>query len=183
MNKRILVALDDLDSSEFVFEEAISLAKEHQAQLKLLHVKPIQEDSSLTHQKYLKKSINSDISSKTTEEQVSNCSEISSEDKMLGRLASCTKRARALNLNAEYALRIGDPGQTICDLALAWHADLILLGSEEKTSNGASSLDSVRNFVTHNAPCSVEVVRLTCDPLASTLLENETLLAHLSGWQ
>lgn len=38
MNKRILIAMDDSDSSEFVFEQAFLIAQEHKSSLKLLHV-------------------------------------------------------------------------------------------------------------------------------------------------
>lgn len=181
MNKRILVAMDDSDSSEFVFEQAFRLAQEHKSSLKLLHVLSSQ-DQNLSSNKILSDQFQfSQTNSNPV--QTSNLPESNSEDKMLRRLVGCVERAKAARLDADYICVIGIPGQTICELALSWHADLILLGGEEPASDGTSSQNSVRNYVTHHAPCSVEVTRLTRDQESSTSLENEILLSHLSGWQ
>lgn len=183
MNKRILVAMDDSDSSEFVFEQAFRLAQEHKSSLKLLHVQSSQ-DQNLSSNKILSDQFqSSQTNSNSNSVQTSNLPESNSEDKMLRRLVGCVERAKAAQLDADYICLIGIPGPTICELALSWHADLILMGGEEPASDGTPSQNSVRNYVTHHAPCSVEVTRLTRDQESSTSLENEILLSHLSGWQ
>lgn len=183
MNKRILVAMNDSDSSEFVFEQAFRLAQEYKSSLKLLHVLSSQ-DQNLSSQNIISDQFQStQTNSNLKPEQTSNSPNSNSEDKMLRRLMGCIEKAKAARLDADYICMIGTPGQSICELALSWHADLILLGGEEATSDGTFSQNSVRNFVTHHAPCSVEVVRLARDQQSSTTLENEILLSHLSGWQ
>lgn len=183
MHKRILVAIDDSDTSEFVFIQAINLAKECKVRLNLLHVLPAQVEHSSPLERYLSARTDSDTTSNSTHGQLSNSTQTSSEDKILGLLVGCSERAKTLQVDTEYTLIMGNPGETICEVALSWRADLILLGGKEKTNNGASSQDSVRNVVTHNAPCSVEVVRLQSNSVLSSSLENEMLLAHLAGWQ
>lgn len=183
MNKKILVAMDGSDTSEFVFEQAIRIAKEYKSSLKLLHVLTTQDQSLSSLESYSEASPDSEMTSNLHDRPTSNLSEMNVEDKTLRRLVGCVERAKASQIDADYICMMGDPGQTICDLALSWHADLILLGGEAQASDRASSLNSVRNFVTHNAPCSVEVVRLSRDPQSFSALGSETLFAHLSGWQ
>lgn len=183
MNKKILVAMDDSDTSEFVFEQAICLAKEHKSSLKLLHVISSQDQELSSHQSLSEVSQPSETPSTLNDGQTSALAEADCEEKTLRRLVGCVERAKNLQIDADYMYMMGNPGQTICNLALSWHADLILLGGEAQANDGASSLNSVRNFVTHNAPCSIEVVRLSRDPQSSSSLRSETLFAHLSGWQ
>lgn len=183
MNKRILVAMDNSDTSEFVFEQAIRLAKEHKSSLKLLHVLRSQDQVLSSPKSSNEVSQPWGMPSNLNDGQTFALTETDFANKTLRRLVGCVERAKNLQIDADYIYMMGNPGQTICDLALSWHADLILLGSEEQGSDGAASLNSVRNFVTHHAPCSVEVVRLSREPQSSSSLKNEILFAHLSGWQ
>jgi len=52
----------------------------------------------------------------------------------------------------------GDPGQQLVEIAKAWEADLIVVGSHGRGFWGRL-LGSVSDGVTHHAPCSVLVVR------------------------
>ncbi|MGR3276328.1 universal stress protein (plasmid) [Acaryochloris sp. 'Moss Beach'] len=183
MNKRILIAMDDSDSSEFVFEQAFLIAQEHKSSLKLLHVLNSQ-DQNLPSNKTLSDQLQStQKNSDVMPVQKSIFPKSNSERRILRRLVGCVERAKAARIDADYICIIGEPGQLICDLALSWRADLIVLGGEEPASDSTPSHNSVRNHVTHHAPCSVEVARLSRNQQPSNSLENEVLYSHLSGWQ
>ena len=52
-----------------------------------------------------------------------------------------------------------EPGAAIVSAAKDWNADLIVVGSHGHGFLGRMVLGSVSDFVVHNAPCSVMVVR------------------------
>jgi nucleotide-binding universal stress UspA family protein len=60
----------------------------------------------------------------------------------------------------------GDARATIVQEAKSWKADLIVLGSHGDTGVRPETIGSVASGVVHDAPCSVEVVKLaTADQL------------------
>lgn len=60
----------------------------------------------------------------------------------------------------------GDARATILQEARRWKADLIILGSHGDTGIRPEAIGSVASGVVHDAPCSVEVVKLvTADQL------------------
>ena len=80
-------------------------------------------------------------------------------------------RAESLLAKAAQALRIpgcevttgieeGDPKSRIIDLAAAWHADLIVIGSHGRRGLDRFLLGSVSEAVARHSPCSVEIVRI-----------------------
>ncbi|HZS08748.1 MAG TPA: pyridoxamine 5'-phosphate oxidase family protein [Blastocatellia bacterium] len=66
----------------------------------------------------------------------------------------------AVGLEAETAVRHGDPRSVIVNEASEWGADLIVLGSHGYRGLRRLLLGSVAQWVVSHAPCSVEVVRL-----------------------
>jgi nucleotide-binding universal stress UspA family protein len=54
---------------------------------------------------------------------------------------------------------MGEPASAIVSAAKDWNADLIVVGSHGHGFLGRMVLGSVSDFVVHNAPCSVMVVR------------------------
>jgi len=52
----------------------------------------------------------------------------------------------------------------ICELAIDWNADLIMMGRRGRSGIAEFFLGSVSNYVLHHAPCSVQIVHL---PVAS----------------
>ena len=71
--------------------------------------------------------------------------------------AATTVRAAGLTVDA--VVRVGDPAHLIVREALAWDADLILLGAHPRVGMQRLMMGSVAKGVVARAPCSVEVVR------------------------
>jgi nucleotide-binding universal stress UspA family protein len=155
MFHKILVALDQSELSDRVFEEAIAIAKATQGQLLLLHVlTPFDEgypavgfsgmDGLLLHQQA--------IETFTRQMEVL-------EKEGLEYLQSLTNRAVEAGVPAEFSQNVGSPGGTICALARTWNADLIVMGRRGRNGLSEILLGSVSNYVLHHAPCSVLAVQ------------------------
>jgi nucleotide-binding universal stress UspA family protein len=54
---------------------------------------------------------------------------------------------------------MGEPGAAVVSAAKDWNADVIVIGSHGHGFLGRMVLGSVSDFVVHNAPCTVMVVR------------------------
>ena len=78
-------------------------------------------------------------------------------------MRSLTEEATTAGVNTEFIQTLGDPGETICNLAKTWSADLIVVGSRGLTGLKEMILGSVSNYVTHHAPCSVLIMLKTAD--------------------
>lgn len=162
MFNKILVAIDRSTASREVFETAVSLAKATGANLMLLHVLSDEEASSSP-------SINSKqepdrLDSSVLEAYNRHWHELEQEQQQkLDVMRSFVKEAKAAGVNTEFTQTLGDPGETICNLAQAWSAELILVGSRGLTGIKKIILGSVSNYVTHNASCSVLIVRETAN--------------------
>ena len=63
------------------------------------------------------------------------------------------------NAKAAPKVVMDEPGSAIVAAAKDWNADLIVVGSHGHGFLGRMVLGSVSDFVVHNAPCSVMVVR------------------------
>jgi nucleotide-binding universal stress UspA family protein len=67
---------------------------------------------------------------------------------------------RGAGFSVRTAVEIGDARETIIESAIAWHADLILVGSHGKRGIQSFLLGSVSESVARHAKCSVEIVRM-----------------------
>jgi nucleotide-binding universal stress UspA family protein len=67
--------------------------------------------------------------------------------------------AAVLGQRAARRVEVGEPGATICAVAAAEHADLIVVGSHGKGAWKQALLGSVSRHVVHRAPCPVMIVR------------------------
>lgn len=158
MFNKILVAIDRSTASRDVFGTAVSLAKATGASLMLLHVLSNEEKQEPTLFIYsgIKYSVISEPLLKAYEEQWQKF-----EEEGLEFLRSLVQEARTVGIDAEYTQFWGNPGRGICDLAQAWSADLLLVGSRGLSGLKEMFLGSVSNYVTHHAPCSVLIVHKT----------------------
>lgn len=158
MFKKILVAIDRSITSREVFEIAISLAKTTGASLMLLHIlaNEKKQDPTLFVYSGIRYSAMSESLLKAYEEQWHKC-----EAEGLEFLRSLVKEATTAGVDANFTQFWGNPGRDICDLAQAWSADLILVGSRGLSGIKEMFLGSVSNYVTHHAPCSVLIVHKT----------------------
>jgi len=66
---------------------------------------------------------------------------------------------QAKGLDVTIAVECGEPRSKIIDVADAWGADLIVLGSHGRTGFGRFLVGSVSDAVMRHAHCSVEIVR------------------------
>ncbi len=150
MFHKILVAIDNLESSQDMFEQALALAKANEAELMLLHVRsPFQNGYlidpylGMTHldvQAYMKKCRDA--------EQVG-----------IDMLRSLEEKATAAGISTEFTQSAGDPGKIICALAQSWNADLIAVGRHCAIGLNELFIGSVSNYVLHHAHCHVLVLQ------------------------
>jgi nucleotide-binding universal stress UspA family protein len=73
-------------------------------------------------------------------------------------LNKAAERARERGLEAVTEAREGQPAEVLCDIAEAYNSDLIVVGNR---GMHRKVLGSVPNSVSHNAPCSVVIVKTT----------------------
>jgi nucleotide-binding universal stress UspA family protein len=147
MFRKILVALNRCDDiSEYIFQEALELAKATKASLKLLHILSVDEQESPN----ILTLINTQENKKRWEEF---------EKPGLDLLKSFTQQAIAAGVPTEYYQGLGRPGHIICETARVWEAGLIVIGRRGLSGMSELILGSVSNYVTHYAPCSVLIIQ------------------------
>ena len=158
MLNKILVAIDIAETDQSNFVRALSLAKTNGSKLMLLNI--IAPDKN----NYPNPFIYSGYEYGLMEESLVTVYQ-EQWDKFkqrgLDTLRSLAEEAKTAGVDAEYIQDFGNPGQTICDQAKLWSADLIVIGSRGLTGVKEMFLGSVSNYVTHHAPCSVLILRET----------------------
>lgn len=130
MFERILVALDNSADNVSVFETALSLAKWADSRLLLAHVLPCEDMNSTV------------------------C-----ETQGLKMLRQFHTLASAAGIGSDLAQPLANPGHQICELAIGWGADLIIVGRRGLTSGEEATQGSVSQYVTHHAACPVLIVQ------------------------
>ncbi len=83
------------------------------------------------------------------------------------------ERARAEGARATSLVWDGEPGEAIVDAADAEHADLIVVGSHERSTVGRFFLGSVSDYVVRHARAPVMVVRPSAFALAASDAAND----------
>lgn len=158
MFAKILVAIDTSSMGNYVFEQALELAKAVKGHLLLLHVLSPEEDTSpgmpgFAEADYYPWTLD-DVNvsyRKQWDEFESECLEI---------LQARTHQAMQVGVSAEFTQVPGSPGEIICKMAQTLQADLIILGHRGLSGLSELILGSVSNYVLHHAPCSVLTVQL-----------------------
>ncbi|MCU0552687.1 MAG: universal stress protein [Leptolyngbya sp. Prado105] len=144
MFHRILVALDNSETSRAVFEKALEIAGATQAHLMLLHVLT-DEEVGYPDQSDLDRQI----------EQWQNCRQKGSE-----LLRSRQALSEKLGIQTEMTEITGAAPREICDCAETWQADLIVMGHHDLSGIQRFIRGSVSNYVMHYASCSVMTVQI-----------------------
>jgi nucleotide-binding universal stress UspA family protein len=157
MFEKILVALDTSVFSQDIFNEALAIAKVHNATLMLLHVLSTEETGSPSVPIFPSIEYYPAVNEKNMELYREQWQDF--EQKGLELLQSRIGEAMAAGVNAEYTQNSGSPGPNICDLAKTWEADLIITGRRGRSGLSEFFLGSVSNYVLHHAPCSVLTVQ------------------------
>ena len=156
--QKILVAIDNSAASQTVFEYALSLAKQNQASLMLLHVMSGEEENSPmwipTHMDSIYWETGAETDLDNWRKQWERY-----EQEGLVKLRKLIAKAHQEGINGEFRQISGSPGRSICHLAWSWQADLILVGNRGRSGLGELLLGSVSNYVLHHAPCSVLTIK------------------------
>jgi nucleotide-binding universal stress UspA family protein len=176
MFNRILVAVDRSEMSIKVFEQALSLAKITSANLMLLHVLSQEEEGSPEALVFP----NIDYYPGWNEQSFQLYQEHWEKFKNEGlqMLQSWSAQANKSGVNTEFTQNTGNPGRRICELAIDWNADLIMMGRRGRSGLTEFFLGSVSNYVLHHAPCSVQIVHV---PINSPAVNVSSAATTVSG--
>jgi len=156
MFHKILAAVDGSMIGEQAFEQAISLTKAMNAQLMLIHVQAPFE-STYPSPVFPFESTYPGASAQAFEIQMEAWEAQHHRGAQL--LQALNDRAIAAGVDAQSTQPLGNPGQTICEFAQTWGADLIVIGRRGHTGLDELIVGSVSNYVVHHAPCSVLTVQ------------------------
>ncbi|MGF1602865.1 MAG: universal stress protein [Thermosynechococcaceae cyanobacterium] len=148
MYNRILVAIDLFDLSSVVFQEALKLAKMSGGRLTLLHVLSRDEGGYPSVQPL-----------GVDEAYYERWRAFVQEG--LRHLKGFADQAEQEGIEAEMLQEIGRPGHVICATAQNLNIDVIVMGSRGRSGLSELVLGSQSNYVTHHAPCSVLIHRLS----------------------
>ena len=159
MFAKILVSIDSSPIGKTIFDKSLDLAKTTRASIMLLHVLSYEDlipmPASFWREYY------TGLSSKSLEIYQQQYKEFENQGlKLLQGLAS---EAISAGISTEFSQNHGSPGQTICDLAFNWQADLIVMGRRGRSGINELILGSASNYVLHHACCSVLVVQHLVD--------------------
>ncbi|WP_088242652.1 universal stress protein [Calothrix rhizosoleniae] len=156
MFRKILVALDQSDNAQQVYEHALCLAKTNNANLMLLHVLSHEEDGSPYPPPFSYWNYSPQLSAQTWEFYQKQWETYKNEGLKI--LQSYAAEANTAGIDTEFRQILGNPGSVICDLARSWEADLIIVGRRGRSGLTEFFLGSVSNYVLHHAPCSTLTV-------------------------
>ena len=172
MLNKILVAVDHCQTSQSVFDSALSLAKTTGASLMIMHVLAEGEPGFPIIPSYTYYPVLDDYDCNLYRKRYEDY-----KQKGLHFLQQKNREAQIAGIESEFVQLTGNPGRAVCELASTWSADLILVGSRGLKGLKEMFLGSVSNYVTHHAPCSVLVIRTPIDtesePAFSEKVEND----------
>lgn len=157
MFQKILVAMDNSAIREQVFDTALSLAKEMGATLMLLHILSVGEEETPDIPE-----ISLSYYYPEMNKEIIMCDQKpwdTFEKQWLEFLRSGTQKATFAGVNTQFIQNLGSPGKTIREVACTWGADLIVIGHRGHSGINSLAMESVSNYLFHNAPCSVLIVQ------------------------
>jgi nucleotide-binding universal stress UspA family protein len=169
MFQKILVAIDDSESSRTIFARALILAKVDRSELMLVNVLTLLDDF------YPGDTFIGipESAMRVYTERLEN-----REQAGIEKLRSLAAESTAAGVTTEFTQKIGDPGKMICEVAKDWNANLIVLGRRGLSGLSELLLGSTSNYVLHHAPCDVltiqGIVRTLPEPKLRTILASST---------
>ncbi|NJR65469.1 MAG: universal stress protein [Leptolyngbyaceae cyanobacterium CRU_2_3] len=168
MFHKILVAIDRTSLGEYVFGKALSLAKTLDAELMLLHVLSADaEDSPQMPVSTI--SMRSFSTMEATAFDVYQKQWQEFEAHGLEFLQLHAQTASEAGVKTEFTQLPGHPGRLICELALNWQADLVVVGRRGLSGLSELFLGSISNYVLHHASCEVLMIHSPAEaPKAGT---------------
>jgi len=156
MFQKILVAIDDSESSHTIFDRALTLAKTNQSELMLIHVLTLLDDFYPGDTFIGIPASAMQIYAERLENR---------EQAGIEKLRSLEVEATAAGVTTEFTQKIGDPGKMICEVANTWNANLIVIGRRGLSGLSELFMGSTSNYVLHHASCDV----LTIQGIAQTM--------------
>ena len=178
MSNKILVAVDSSQKNLFAFDSVVSLAKKTGATLMLLHVLSEEDPDYPVFPTYIYYQVLKNPDHSEYHERW-----LQYEQRGIDFLRNLTQKAIAAEVEAEYIQLSGNPGQVICELAVDWSADLIVVGSRGLQGLNEMFLGSVSNYVTHHAPCSVLIMRTPIDVESDSAFSQELIDSQIDSQQ
>ncbi len=166
--RKILVALDCSPQSDIVFEQALEIAKKEEAALMLFHCLPFETQGVGSY---------ADMFGRELINFSAEMQKLLDEESKQARqdIADYCQKATEQGVSTEWDVKIGDAASRIRDLAIAWDADLVVVGRRGHRGLAEIVLGSVSSYVVHQAPCSVLVVQ-GIDPITEQTVEAATPL-------
>ncbi|HWD64495.1 MAG TPA: universal stress protein [Solirubrobacteraceae bacterium] len=148
MFKAIVIGTDGSETARRAVGDAVALAESIGAKLLVVSVYEAVSDVRLREER-------DDVAEDT--DWVFN-----RRDDVLAMLEETAGEARSAGVpEVETFARQGDPADAILDVAEEQQADLIMVGNRGMTGKRRFLLGSVPNKISHNAPCSVLIVKTT----------------------
>lgn len=155
MLQNFLVAVNNSEMGQQVFEEALALARATGAKMMILHVlDPDEPGSPQIPEIYYTYSMPFD--EQTMKSYRQQWQEF--EEQGLKMLQSLADKAAGAGVTTEFTQKTGSPGRAICELADSWSADLIVMGRRGLSGVKEAFFGSVSSYVIHRASCSVHIV-------------------------
>lgn len=154
MFAKILVPIQSKEKDRFVFEKALTLAKQTQASLLLIHVFSPEDESQPVPTPTLHNYpvVTDDLvrAYRMRWEEA--------ENQGLEMLKALAKEAEIEGIVAEFTQNIGSRGQVICKMAEHWEADLVVVRQPGRSRLNELFLGSTGNYIVHHAHCPVLAV-------------------------
>ncbi|BAY61420.1 hypothetical protein NIES22_14850 [Calothrix brevissima NIES-22] len=166
MFHKILIAVNNSEVTQQIFDQALALAKATNAELIIMYVLSPFDERYPTPPGIATDGIYPPFSSDDINYYLGQWEYLKQEGIEL--LTLLTNQAIAQGVNAEYTQEFGDPGRIICEVARKAQADLIIIGRRGLTGIKEFFLGSVSNYVLHHAHCSVLTVQGVIEDSAST---------------
>lgn len=153
--KRVLAAIDASSLSQLVFDQALEIAERDRAVLKLFHSMNCDMLAGMPHY-----SSELGLSPQFVTVAQHNQHYIDQQSREVRDLLRCyCELAHAKNVPVEFESRLSDAGQGLCQAAVDWKADLVVVGRRGRRGLTEALLGSVSNYVLHHAPCAVLVIQ------------------------
>ena len=157
MLQKILIATGDSPESAEIFQSGLTLAEKYGAQISILHVLNLFQNSFETVGNPLMGGTYPMMNDLAIQQYQTELQD--REQRGMERLESYARQATDRNIKAEIFQNMGDAGRTICETAKNYSADLIVMGRNQKSMLSEIFLGSTSNYVLHHAPCSVFVIQ------------------------
>ena len=142
---KVLLAIDDSRPSEAAAQTVIEQARPGKTQVRVLNV--LRPPNLLV----AREMVGHDPSLGNTWE-----AQVEAADALVENFAA---NVRAKGVKTTSSVEIGEPRAKILEVAQAWDADLIVMGSDQRTRLAGYLSGGLPESIARRAPCSVEIVR------------------------